>query len=513
MSDVAVDPMGRLYTLEVPTTPQREALIRETNLVTGEVLSTLVIESPVGEGVTFNALEIEDDGDFLVGRSSVTGTDIASEILRVTPTGSKSPIASVVTDQSPNGEPVFGRFARTAGGQLVTATTATWNVPDAQPPDDTGFRSVIRRITPSGSISVVFEDSWIVRHPQGFAVPPFTSSTFLRSPVAITTSAGDEIVVIAQAKLVNLNGILVQGFSFPQLVEVDHAGDGSYIVWEGGNQRLVRVDQFTGVQTVLLTSTSLDVRAMDTGRGDRDGDGLLDDWETNGVDGDCDGDIDLDLAEQGANPFHKDLFVEADAMNGRAPSSLNAVAAAFAAVPNSITNNPDGQPGVSLHVVLDESSLPVQDFTTVASGQLPPEYWTLKASHFGTPAERSDANSTAILEAKRRVYRYGIFADRFGPTGRAEISGNDFFTSLGLVTPPGGAEIDRLSAFMHELGHTLGLRHGGSDDKPYKAELPQHHELHLELSSACRWELAGCSQVVQRKLDSRFLAARVPAIT
>ncbi|MEX2185792.1 MAG: right-handed parallel beta-helix repeat-containing protein [Pirellulales bacterium] len=47
---------------------------------------------------------------------------------------------------------------------------------------------------------------------------------------------------------------------------------------------------------------------------DGDGDGLMNSWEINGLDVNKDGVIDLDLPGLGANPRHKDLFVELDAM-------------------------------------------------------------------------------------------------------------------------------------------------------------------------------------------------------
>src|SRR5262249_43077444 len=67
---------------------------------------------------------------------------------------------------------------------------------------------------------------------------------------------------------------------------------------------------------------------------------------------------------------------------------------------------------------------------------------------------------------------------RVGQTGYGEINGNNFIVSLGnfindseaflgFVPPilaPGGAPIGQFSVggtFMHELGHNLGLRHGG----------------------------------------------------
>lgn len=98
---------------------------------------------------------------------------------------------------------------------------------------------------------------------------------------------------------------------------------------------------------------------------DTDGDGLLDDWERNGLDVDRDGIIDINLPAMGADPRHKDLFVELDWMAGNAPTrqAIQAWKAAFAAAPldagrtddpkaATINNikNPDGQPGINLWV-------------------------------------------------------------------------------------------------------------------------------------------------------------------
>src|SRR5262245_17976514 len=52
---------------------------------------------------------------------------------------------------------------------------------------------------------------------------------------------------------------------------------------------------------------------------DSDGDGLLDEWEINGIDMDGDGVIDVDLPAMGANPMHKDLFLELDWVPGFEP--------------------------------------------------------------------------------------------------------------------------------------------------------------------------------------------------
>ncbi len=82
---------------------------------------------------------------------------------------------------------------------------------------------------------------------------------------------------------------------------------------------------------------------------DQDNDGLSDAWETNGVDVDGDGTIDLDLPAWGASPTHADVFLELDYEAGRSPSkpAVAAMKRAFATAP---WPNPDGTTGITLHV-------------------------------------------------------------------------------------------------------------------------------------------------------------------
>lgn len=49
-------------------------------------------------------------------------------------------------------------------------------------------------------------------------------------------------------------------------------------------------------------------------------------------------------------------------------------------------------------------------------------------------------------------------------SGIAELPGNDFVVSLGAFTNHTGTREEQAATFMHELGHTLGLRHGGGDN-------------------------------------------------
>ena len=213
---------------------------------------------------------------------------------------------------------------------------------------------------------------------------------------------------------------------------------------------------------------------------DSDGDGLLDAWEENGVDGDCNGTIDLNLAALGANKFRKDIFVEVDSMVGRTPlaGTLDRVVGAFALAP---VTNPNGVDGIDLRLIVDaaDQSIPLQDF--------PNDWWdfhAIKSQRFGNAADRASPNKKAILDAKRKVFRYCIFGNTYGgsdSSGLGELPGNDFIVTLGNFRTPGGTPDQQAATFMHEMGHTLGLYHGGhqidwANDRRFNYK-PNYHSI------------------------------------
>lgn len=240
---------------------------------------------------------------------------------------------------------------------------------------------------------------------------------------------------------------------------------------------------------------------------DTDGDALADAWEPFGIDIDEDGAIDLFLP--GANANKKDLFIEVDAMVGLNPmtDALNDVVTAFAAAPAESVKNPDGSVGISLHWIHGgDWSLRRQPWNDVSALGYPLAFSRVKdgdpnGDHsdgaFGLPTERLSTNWSNIRASRQLVYRYAVFADSFGGSGAsgiAELPGNDFIVTLGSQwRTDGGTRSEQAGTFMHELGHTLGLGHGGGNSMQFK---PNYFSVMNYI-----WQLPGAGYVGSWKLD------------
>ncbi|MFC1921741.1 choice-of-anchor L domain-containing protein [Chloroflexota bacterium] len=222
---------------------------------------------------------------------------------------------------------------------------------------------------------------------------------------------------------------------------------------------------------------------------DTDGDGLLDDWETDGLT--IDGKF-VDLPAMGADPLHKDIFVEADWMGDPGdghdhspdPDAIQEIVDAF---DNAPVSNPDVSTGIHLHVdygptaplnwgtaatwglLSDGDMLAHQTNISTCSGT------TLNWSGFDT------IKNANFNEERESVFHYNIWGHSMCSTksGTSGISRNggggtfgdgasDFIVSLGGWSGMTGTEDQQAGTFMHEFGHNLGLRHGGEDHTQWK---------------------------------------------
>jgi hypothetical protein len=204
---------------------------------------------------------------------------------------------------------------------------------------------------------------------------------------------------------------------------------------------------------------------------DSDGDDLPDIWEKYGYDADNNGTIDVDLPALGANPMRPDIFVEVDIMNGLTHTPGNAVWNAsrdmFGRAP---IVNPIDSNGIALHID--------------AAGTVP--HHALVSMSLADNAAVDRANFCTLKNAnfnnanRGRIYQYCIWADA-QPDGWSGISdphlnaaqtdfdgpGDDFLVTFDNFSNPFQTNRSMVETFVHELGHNLQQRHGGSTHFAY----------------------------------------------
>lgn len=206
---------------------------------------------------------------------------------------------------------------------------------------------------------------------------------------------------------------------------------------------------------------------------DTDGDGLPDVWEKEGLDYDGDGKIDVDLPAMGADPNVPDIFVEVDWMvrpqkkflwwEIQAGRSMAPSEDAMKLVYDSFK-----QHGINLHIDVGPDSI---DFVTgkkwgnlSGGNEIPYEkMFDINSSWFSTV----NAN---FSKARHNVFRHCLFVDQYDGESSGKSNGipGQFFIVANQDWVFNGGNISVGGTFMHELGHTLGLRHGGCDHEHYK---------------------------------------------
>jgi hypothetical protein len=178
---------------------------------------------------------------------------------------------------------------------------------------------------------------------------------------------------------------------------------------------------------------------------DTDTDGLADPRELDAATGPADADTDDDGLPDGvevnsdmhpgADPMHKDVYVEVDYMRDYRPNGrLSEVVTMFRNAP---VENPDGSTGITLHVVVDE--------------QIPYDEKTLGDEHMNITDEYFDGACRGYHYAT--IVNNGVILNNDRPEGGYRAP-----TGIAVNNQPRGLTF--AFVFAHELGHDLGLMPG-----------------------------------------------------
>lgn len=246
-----------------------------------------------------------------------------------------------------------------------------------------------------------------------------------------------------------------------------------------------------GILNVQVTNTDGQVNARTyqlantVANFDSDNDGLLDVWETGGYTAPS-GAV-IDLAALGCDPLRKDVLVEVDWIAAAAPNNT-----IWATIENVFANapvlNPDGSQGISIHIDRGQGGA----FT--GGGNILADHTTMDFGANATPGyvDFFTYKAASFNADRLNIFHYGIFgrARPNGSSGRGEIFGNDFivtFVNFGVW----GTDIAEVGTFVHELGHNVGLRHGGIDNGA--ADANETFKPNQESTMNYRYQFSGVS--------------------
>lgn len=172
------------------------------------------------------------------------------------------------------------------------------------------------------------------------------------------------------------------------------------------------------------------------------------------------------LAAWGANPLHKDVFVEVDRLNGAlrfTGTQSNIVQGLFDDGAAADLKNPDGEDGVAVHLDVGLSSC--QPLCSTIWGDWGGHTYVTDVPAAVKTGDEYIWASTEKMDAWRdNVFRYGLGDSGCG----GQANGFRFGFGNSAMCDP----VEQARVFAHELGHTAGLEHGGEQGFNGKPNYP-----------------------------------------
>ncbi|TCO46328.1 hypothetical protein EV646_107353 [Kribbella antiqua] len=169
-------------------------------------------------------------------------------------------------------------------------------------------------------------------------------------------------------------------------------------------------------------------------------------------------------------------------MAGRLASTaaLNRIVQIFATAP---VSNPDGTTGIRIH--LDAGSAAGTTYDLGGGNEVPydadlnpaaTETNAIKAANFNT--------------ARKAIFYYMIWGDSYDggcSSGQAFNVPNDtFIVTVGPKCSWNATDNYNVGTFVHELGHNLGFKHGGTDNLNYKPNYLSVMNYHFQLGGVLK---------------------------
>jgi len=299
------------------------------------------------------------------------------------------------------------------------------------------------------------------------------------------------------------NGSQFPYWSSDGYIELIHTGSGATIdyVEFGQNYGPTDATAWSGDKATLISSTSSFGQSIGRDANHNDSNSAAD-WtafnpgtfgSVNDVECATDADFDMipdcneaagktfagmPLYDWGARPGVTDIFIEIDYMDsideGVTPrkEALDSVVAAFA--PHNIAIHFD----VGDLYDQDSGNLDPLDYD-LGGGQQVPLANGISFSPVDGRADFYDYKAAYFNYARLQFFHYLIFANSqildgsAGSSGLAELEGNDIIVTLGNWGLSAAGDLNKLINFqattlMHELGHNLGLGHGGNESTNFK---------------------------------------------